>query len=271
MFCENCGTKLEEGAKFCAECGTPTPTQTEAVTPEVAPEPEIVPEAEPTNEPPKKKKKKKKAPVIIAVILVVVMLLACLIPCIIAALTGVVGVGGAAVLGIFNSALGSVNLPTFDQSQLDSLLEGGFNAGTLDGSVEGDSIGGGLMSGTENNDDVYSEQIDEDNYFEHIGNTAITIGELTALPEYASWNEDGSLNITVNFINGYTFELYDICIECIRVYNANGELIAENELGYVFSLDGLKYHSADFTLGADCVYNWNSDITNITIEIDHNS
>ncbi|MDE5868932.1 MAG: zinc-ribbon domain-containing protein, partial [Muribaculaceae bacterium] len=25
-FCTNCGSPLEEGAKFCGQCGTPTPT-----------------------------------------------------------------------------------------------------------------------------------------------------------------------------------------------------------------------------------------------------
>lgn len=35
MFCQNCGTQLNEGARFCSNCGTPTgdAVQTQEVQP----------------------------------------------------------------------------------------------------------------------------------------------------------------------------------------------------------------------------------------------
>lgn len=55
MFCQNCGKKLPDGAKFCSSCGTPVPVQEEQETPEVretltTPVPEAPPEAAETLE-----------------------------------------------------------------------------------------------------------------------------------------------------------------------------------------------------------------------------
>ena len=53
MFCKTCGATLPEGARFCADCGTPV-----QALPELAPEPELpraaeLPELVPDPEPPK--------------------------------------------------------------------------------------------------------------------------------------------------------------------------------------------------------------------------
>ena len=48
MFCEHCGSYLEEGAKFCTNCGTPVAT----LEPEPCPAPEPAPVEEPRWEEP---------------------------------------------------------------------------------------------------------------------------------------------------------------------------------------------------------------------------
>ncbi|MCR5801792.1 MAG: zinc ribbon domain-containing protein [Lachnospiraceae bacterium] len=56
MFCNNCGTKIEDGDMFCSNCGTPVPQaapvpQPVAPAPQPAPQPAPMPQAAPAPEP----------------------------------------------------------------------------------------------------------------------------------------------------------------------------------------------------------------------------
>lgn len=56
MYCKNCGKQLEDGVKFCSDCGTPTGNPVMKATPAASPVQE--PTAQPARrEAPKKKKK----------------------------------------------------------------------------------------------------------------------------------------------------------------------------------------------------------------------
>ena len=69
MFCENCGVKLEEGARFCGNCGTPVKMEAIPTPPAPKKKMEAIP-TPPAPEPEKKKNNKK----IIAILAVVIIL-----------------------------------------------------------------------------------------------------------------------------------------------------------------------------------------------------
>lgn len=70
MYCENCGVKLEEDARFCGSCGTPVKRE----KPPVREEDKVKKEAVPSQDAPKKKKDNKKMIMILAAVIVLAII-----------------------------------------------------------------------------------------------------------------------------------------------------------------------------------------------------
>ena len=51
MFCNNCGNKLEDGAKFCNNCGAPQEVAPQAAAPQYNAQPQAVPDTQPNAQP----------------------------------------------------------------------------------------------------------------------------------------------------------------------------------------------------------------------------